>query len=230
MTGKLAGREVGGDGVERLLEGLLVGHLTRHEEGQGVLDSGIVGDVDQPLIDDLGPRFGGDIGTQIAGRIADGVDIGRCPGHAGGVDQGRAAAIEDGQGVAFAARGHAGVEVRFLLGGFRELPLGPAIEHGDDRADDLEVAQLLRGDVHQQVATPHVLVSQSLGEVAHGGRQLTLGSAELFEHESGQGRIGFGDPHRIHQLLVMHEHDRFILLIFDIKATEFSGWRFPRRV
>uniref|UniRef100_A0A0N4ZWI7 PE-PGRS family protein n=1 Tax=Parastrongyloides trichosuri TaxID=131310 RepID=A0A0N4ZWI7_PARTI len=197
MTGKLAGREVGGDGVERLFEGLLVGHLPRHEEGQGVLDPRVIGDVDQPFIDDLGPGFGRDIGAQVAGRITDGVDIGRRPRHAGGVDQGRAAAIEDGHGVAFSARGHAGVKIRFFLGGFREFALGPAIEHGDDRTDDFQVTQLLRGDVHQHIATAAVLVGEPLSEVAHGGGELTLGTAELFEHQGGESGIGFGDPNRI---------------------------------
>ena len=38
---------------------------------QDVLDAGIFGDVDQPLVDDLCPAFGGDIRTKIACGITD---------------------------------------------------------------------------------------------------------------------------------------------------------------
>jgi hypothetical protein len=74
---QLARWEVVGDGVERLLERLLVRDLARHQEAERVLDAGIVGDIDQTLVDNFCPAFGGDIGAQIACRLASAVDVGR---------------------------------------------------------------------------------------------------------------------------------------------------------
>jgi len=52
-----------------------MGDLAGHQETKRPLEIGIVGDVDETLVDDLGARFGGDVGAEIAGRIADRIDL-----------------------------------------------------------------------------------------------------------------------------------------------------------
>ena len=56
--------------------------LARHQEAERFLHAGVVGAVDQALVDDLGARLGGDVRAQVGGRVADGVDVGRRPRHA----------------------------------------------------------------------------------------------------------------------------------------------------
>ena len=80
-----------------------MGDLPGQQEAECILQAGIVGDVDEALIDDFRPCLGGDVGAQIASRIADAVDIGRGPGNARRIDQRGTAAIEDRGGMAFAA-------------------------------------------------------------------------------------------------------------------------------
>jgi hypothetical protein len=50
-----------------------------------------------------------------------------------------------------------------------------AVEHGDDGADDLQVADLFGGNVHQQVLAARIAFTESLGEVTHCSRQFALG-------------------------------------------------------
>jgi hypothetical protein len=44
---------------------LHVRDLARHQELQRVLGAGVIGEVDQPLVDDLGAGFGGDVAAQV---------------------------------------------------------------------------------------------------------------------------------------------------------------------
>lgn len=85
--------------------------------------------------------------------------------------------------MAFAPRGHAGVEIGLLLRRLGQTPLGAAVQHGDDRTDDFEVAELLGRDIHQHVAAADVLVRQTLRKVAHRRRQFALRSAKLLQHQ-----------------------------------------------
>ena len=54
--------------------------FARHEELQGVLGSAVVGKIDQPLVDDLGPRLGGDVAAQIDVEFAGDLEVIRGPG------------------------------------------------------------------------------------------------------------------------------------------------------
>ncbi len=177
-----------------------------HQEAQRFLDAGIVGGIDQPLVDDLGATFGGDVGAQIAGRIAARIDIGRGPGNAGRIGQRGAAAIENRLGMAAAALIKRHIHVGLLQRAFGHLRLGALVQHGDDRADDFEMAQFLGGDVEQQILAARVGFAQPLREIAHGGGELAVGPAELFQQEGGEHGIGLGDPHGVLQALVVHEH------------------------
>ncbi len=180
--------------------------LARHQESKGFLEAGIIGDVDQPLVDDLGARLGGDVGPQIAGRVADGVDIGRGPGHAGGVGQGWRAAVEDRLSVAVAALVHLQVEFGLLHVALGELALDAAIQHGDYAADHLQVAELFRCNVVEHVLAAGIFLGQGLGEIAHRSGQLALGPAELLQHQAGESRVGLADADRVLQTFVVHEH------------------------
>lgn len=78
-------------------------------------------------------------------------------------------------------------------------------------AVDLQVAELFGGDIHQQVLAACVLFGDALGEIAAGGGQFALRSAELFEHEVGEAGIAFADPDGVLQALVVCEHDDSIV-------------------
>ena len=49
------------------------------------------------------------------------------------------------------------------------------------RADDLEIAQLLRPDVHHKIFSLRVVAIEPLDRVLHGGGKLAVGAAELLE-------------------------------------------------
>ncbi|MNC59383.1 hypothetical protein D3C75_1091870 [compost metagenome] len=87
-------REVWLDGVQCLFERHLVGDFAAHQKAQRVLDAWVVGDVDQPFIDDLGPRLGGNVRTQVGSGFANGIDVGSVPRYAGGIDQRRPGPIQ----------------------------------------------------------------------------------------------------------------------------------------
>jgi hypothetical protein len=43
--------------------------LAGHQEAERILDAGIVSDVNEPLVDDLGAALGRNVGAQIYGRL-----------------------------------------------------------------------------------------------------------------------------------------------------------------
>ena len=52
--------------MQRLLERLLVRDFARHQKAERFLDAGVVGHVDEALVDDLRARLGGDVRAQVA--------------------------------------------------------------------------------------------------------------------------------------------------------------------
>ena len=82
--------------------------------------------------------------------------------------------------------------------------------HARERADDLQVAQLLGADVHQQVFALRVVAIEPLDRILHGGGELAVGAAELLEQHVAEPRIRRVDANRVHQLLdvVVHYHPR----------------------
>ena len=118
-------------------ERLHVRDLARHQELQRVLRAGIVGEVDQPLVDDLGPRFGGDVAAQVHVEFAGDFEVVGRPGIALRVEQIDAAA---------AGRWRSADRPRR-----RRDPLRRFQVHPGQRADDFKMAQLLGADVHEQV-------------------------------------------------------------------------------
>jgi hypothetical protein len=72
------------------------------------------------------------------------------------------------------------------------LQRGPVRDRG---ADDLEMAELFGGDVHEQVVLVRIGLpcSKCLHEVLHGGLQLPIAAAELLQQETGEARVGTRD-------------------------------------
>ncbi len=84
--------------------------------------------------------------------------------------------------------------------------LTPLFSIDDDAADHLEMTEFLGGDVEQHVLSLRIVFGYGLGEVAHCRRKFALRAAELLQHECRQARIGFRDPHRVHQTLIVNKH------------------------
>ena len=61
-----------------------MGDFPRHQELQRVLGSGIAAEVDQPLVDDLCARFGGDIAAKVDIEFAGDFEVVGGPGIAHG--------------------------------------------------------------------------------------------------------------------------------------------------
>ena len=104
------------------------------------------------------------------------------------------------------------IKVGLGQGRLGKLGLDSLVEHGDDRSDDFEMAQLLSGDVEKHVLAARIIFGQCLREVAHGCGQLAIGAAKLFEQKGSQRGIGFADAHGVLKPLVVHEH---IILLVD---------------
>ena len=73
--------------------------------------------------------------------------------------------------------------------------------HARERADDLQMAELLGADVHQQVFACRILAVETLDRILHGGGKLAVGSAELLQQHIAELRIGLVDPDGVHELL-----------------------------
>jgi hypothetical protein len=91
------------------------------------------------------------------------------------------------------------------LDAFGHLSLDALVEHYDDASYDLQVADLFRGDIDQEILAAGVDLGEALREISHGRGKFAVRTAELFEDEIGDFRVGRADAHGIHQTLVMHE-------------------------
>ena len=74
------------------------------------------------------------------------------------------------------------------------------------RADDLEMAELLGADVHQQVLALRILAVQSLNRVLHRGGELAVSAAELFQQHVAELRVRRIDANRVHEFFHMVVH------------------------
>ncbi|MGY3469810.1 hypothetical protein ACVW0I_006681 [Bradyrhizobium sp. LM6.11] len=172
---------------ERQRERLHVRDLAGHQELQRVLAAGVIAEIDQPLVDDLGPRLRGDVAAQIDVELAGDLQIVGGPGISLGVEEIDPTAARDrDQGVGF---GRLAVELRRL-----EM-------HPRQRADHLQMAELLGADVHQQVLAIGIFAVQPLYRVLHGGREFAIGAAELLKQHVAKAGIRLVHPNGEHQLL-----------------------------
>ena len=72
-----------------------MGDFPSYQKLQCVLGAGVITEVDQPLVNDFGPSFGGNVATEIDIKFAGDLEINRRPGIALGVEQIDAAAPGD---------------------------------------------------------------------------------------------------------------------------------------
>ncbi|MET4799686.1 hypothetical protein ABIA96_002253 [Bradyrhizobium sp. LB11.1] len=164
-----------------------------HQELQGVLGAGVIAEIDQTFIDDLGPRFRGDVAAQVDVEFAGDLEVIGRPRTALRVEEIDTAAPGD----------------RDQRIGFRRF----AIEfHGlqvqaREGADDFEMAQFLGADIHQKILAVRIFAIETLDGILHGGRQLAVGPAELLQQHVAEPRIGLVDPDCEHELLDVMIHD-----------------------
>ena len=109
--------------------------LARHQELKGILGAGVIAEVDQPLVDDLGAGLGRDVAAQIDIELAGDLEVVGGPGVSHRVEQVHAAAAGDGD---------ERVGLGLVAGEFHRLQV-----HARETAYDLEVAQLLGADIHE---------------------------------------------------------------------------------
>ena len=78
--------------------------------------------------------------------------------------------------------------------------------HAGQRSDDLQVAQLLGADVHQQILAGGVLAIDALDRILHGGGELAVGAAELLQSMLPKRGIRLVDADGVHELLDVMIH------------------------
>ena len=78
--------------------------------------------------------------------------------------------------------------------------------HAREGADDFEVAELLRADVHEKVFALRIFAVEPLDRVLHRGGKLAVGAAELLEQHVAELRIRRIDANRVHQFLDVVVH------------------------
>ena len=69
------------------------------------------------------------------------------------------------------------------------------------RADDLQMTELLGADVHQQVLAFRVVAIEALNRILHRRGELAVGAAELLEQHVAERRVRRVDANRVHQFL-----------------------------
>jgi len=161
--------------------------LAGHQELQRVLRSGIGGEVDQALVDDLGACLCRDVAAQVDVELAGDLQVVGGPRVALRVEQIDAPAAGDG---------NQRVGLGVLAIELHRFEMQPR-----QRSDDFEMAQLLGADVHQEIFPLGILAVQTLNRILHCGGELSVGPAELLEQHVSELRIRCVDAHGVHQLL-----------------------------
>jgi hypothetical protein len=164
-----------------------VGDFPGHQELQRVLGAGVIREVDEPLIDDFRAGFGGDVAAQVDVQLPGDLQVVGRPRVALRVEQVDAAATGDGDERIGLSR---------IAIEFHRLE----VEAGK-RPHDLEMAELFRADVHQQILTFGIVAVESLNGILHRGCELAIRAAELFEQHVAEFGIRSVHSHRVHQLL-----------------------------
>ena len=139
--------------------------FTRHQELQGLLRSLILGEADEPLIDNLGSGFGGNITAQIDGNITGDLEVIAGPGVSHRIKECNAAAPS-----------YCDKWIRFrcftLL--FHRLQM-----HSDQRAYDFQMTQFFGSDIHKEILTRRVFAIHPLDGILHGRGEFTICPTEL---------------------------------------------------
>src|SRR4030081_3473383 len=80
--------------------------------------------------------------------------------------------------------------------------------HPRQRADDLEMAQFLGADVHQQILAIRVFTIEALDRILHRCGEFSVRSAKLLKEHIAKTRVRFVDADSEHELLDMMVHRR----------------------
>ena len=114
-----------------------------------------------------------------------------------------------------------------LLGHVLQVAVHAREQHLNRGADDLEVAELLGGYIHQHVVFVGigVVACESLNEILHGSFQLAVAAAELFEQQTGETRIGTRYASIVLEFFGVVKHT----LQFSVKRCERSALRRSER-
>src|SRR5579883_861176 len=109
--------------------------------------------------------------------------------------------------------------------------------HACQNAYDLQMAQLFRADVHQQVLALQIVAVDPLDRVLHRSREFTVSAAELLEQHVAKFRIGRVDPHRVHQFFYVVIHSSSLCWVVKTLdavmpwvAAKLGIWKTTRRV
>ena len=68
--------------------------------------------------------------------------------------------------------------------------------HARERADDFQMAQFFRADVHQQVFAFRIVAIEALNGILHGRGEFAIGAAELLQQHVAESRVGHADRAR----------------------------------
>jgi hypothetical protein len=98
-----------------------------------------------------------------------------------------------------------------LLGRVLQVSGNAVQQHRDRRADDFQVTEFLRRDIHQEIILVRVrsLGRESLHKILHRRFQLAIGTAELLQQHRGETIIRPGNPGIELQFFDMVEHRIF---------------------
>ncbi len=169
-----------------------MGDFPRHEELQRVLGARIAAEVDETLIDDLRPRLGSYVATQIHIKFAGDLEVIGGPGISHRIEEIDASAPRDG---------NQGIDFGLLAHRFERLEM-----HAGERADDFEMAELFRADIHQHVFATRIVAVKSLDRILHRRSELAVRASELFQEHIAETGIGLIDADGIHEFLDMMVH------------------------
>jgi hypothetical protein len=78
--------------------------------------------------------------------------------------------------------------------------------HPGKTSHDLEMAQLLGANIHQQIFAVRVLAIEALDRILHGGGKLAVGTSELLQEHVSKAGIRLIDPDGVHELLDVMIH------------------------
>ena len=149
--------------------------------------------VEEALVDNFGARLGGDVAAQIHVQLSCNFQIVGRPGVAHGIEQADAASARDCD--------------QRIIGGSIPIPMLQRLEvHAGERANHLQVAELFRPNIHQQVFAIRIFTIETLYGVLHGGGEFAVGSAELFQKHIAEPGVRRSDIDGVHELfdVVIH--------------------------
>jgi hypothetical protein len=78
--------------------------------------------------------------------------------------------------------------------------------HADKRAYNFKMAELFCADVHEQIFAAGIFTVKTLDGVLHGGRELTVRAAELFQQHIAEPWVWCSNLHGVHQFFYMVIH------------------------